>query len=142
MAADELPSPFQLIVCSEVLCYIDGWEALQSVAQKITDALEPGGYFLTAHAHLVVDEPDRPGYNWDHPFGAKGISDTFKQVKHLQLIKELRTPLYRIQLFQKTARNWLFWRKHSPILIELPQPTPPPDAVADHVLWEGEEPVK
>lgn len=142
MVADVLPGKFELIVCSEVLYYVGGWEALQSTAQKIADALAPGGYFLTAHANLVVDEPDCPGYNWDHPFGAKGIGDTFQQIENLRLVKELWTPLYRVQLFQKSARSWIFWRRHSPTLVKLPQPTPPPEAVATHVLWEGGEPYK
>ncbi|WP_017299502.1 trifunctional glycosyltransferase/class I SAM-dependent methyltransferase/polysaccharide deacetylase [Nodosilinea nodulosa] len=142
MAIDPLPESLQLIVCSEVLYYMDGWGALENFAQKAVNALEPGGYFLTAHAHLVVDEPDRTGYNWDHPFGAKGISDTFMKVKNLRLVKEIRTPLYRIQLYQKSGRNWMPWKKHSPSIVEIPQPTPPPEAVASMVLWHGGKPCK
>jgi len=142
MAIDPLPESLQLIVCSEVLYYIGGWENLQNFAQKAVNALESGGYFLTAHAHLVVDEPDRTGYDWDHPFGAKGISDTFMKVDNLCLLKEIRTPLYRIQLYQKSGRNWMPWKKQSPNIVEMPQPTPPPERVASMVLWHGGKPDK
>jgi len=142
MAADPLPESLQLIVCSEVLYYIGGWENLQNFAQKTVNALERGGYFLTAHAHLVVDEPDRAGYNWDHPFGAKGISDTFMEVENLRLLKEIRTPLYRIQLYQKSGRHWMPWKKQSPSIVEMPQPNPPPEIVSSMVLWHGGKPCK
>ncbi|MBW4459914.1 MAG: glycosyltransferase [Nodosilinea sp. WJT8-NPBG4] len=141
MAADPLPSALDLIVCSEVLYYIGGWKALNRFAHKVASALTSGGYFLTAHAHLVVDEPERPGYDWDHPFGAKGISDTFSKVSSLHLVQELRTPLYRIQLFQKQTGSRFFnlsWSQPpAPIILEQPQPTPPPSRVAETVLWNG-----
>ena len=92
----------------------------------------------------MVDEPKRPGYDWDLPFGAKGISDVFSKVKALHLVKELHTPLYRIQLFQKKASASLlgrWWsRVPAPVILEQPQPTPPPARVAETVLWEGGEP--
>jgi peptidoglycan/xylan/chitin deacetylase (PgdA/CDA1 family)/SAM-dependent methyltransferase len=136
LVQDPIPSQFQLIVCSEVLYFMGGLEVLQKIAQKIAEALEPGGYFLTAHANLVVDEPEQPGYNWDFPFGAKKIGETFANTEGLQLVKELYTPLYRIQLFQKGEKN----QPVVPEKIELPQLTPPPPAVADTVLWQGGTP--
>ncbi|MBD2109856.1 trifunctional glycosyltransferase/class I SAM-dependent methyltransferase/polysaccharide deacetylase [Nodosilinea sp. FACHB-13] len=142
MAADPLPDSLQLIVCSEVLYYIGGWENLRNFAKRVVNALEPGGYFLTAHAHLVVDEPDRTGYNWDHPFGAKGISDTFMAIGHFKLVNEIHTPLYRIQLFQKKKRSWLPWSQSSPSVVKLPQPTAPPEAAIHQVLWQGGTPQK
>ena len=140
MAADPLPESLQLIICSEVLYYIGGWQALHNFVQKVVHALEPGGYFLTAHAHLVVDEPDHPGYNWDHPFGAKGISDAFMNAAEMHLVKEIRTPLYRIQLFQKDQPTGIAAQQQAPILVQLPQPTPPPERVGDTILWYGGRP--
>lgn len=140
LTKDPLPGRFEMILCSEILYYIGGREALRAFARKVADALEPGGYFLTAHANLVVDQPDRTGYNWDHPFGAKGIGETFASTRPLQLVKELRTPLYRIQLFQRDDRAGLPFRRRPPEVVELPQPTPPPPYVAEDVLWNGGSP--
>jgi len=140
LAKDPFPGQFGLIVCSEVLYYIGGLEKLQAFAQKITNALEPSGYFLTAHANLVVDDPDHTGYDWDHPFGAKVIGETFASTPSLRLMKELKTPLYRIQLFQREHHFWNPFRYSAPQIIELPQPTSPPRHVAHKVLWNGGSP--
>ena len=140
---DPLITRFNLIVCSEILYFIGDQDALKSVAQKLCDALEPGGYLLMAHANLVVDEPDRPGYNWDHAFGAKTIGDTFLQSRELRLVKELRTPLYRIHLFQRKPIYSLTLGRRQPEIIEIAeQPAlPPPPANAD-ILWGGGQPIK
>jgi SAM-dependent methyltransferase len=61
LTKDALQGSFDLIVCSETLYFVGDREALKTVVQKIVNALNPGGYFLTAHAHLVIDEPDKPG---------------------------------------------------------------------------------
>lgn len=140
LAKDPLPGRFELIVCSEVLYYVGDQEALQAVARKLADALEPGGYLLTAHANLVVDEPDQAGFNWDHPFGAKVIGETLASTHPLRLVKELRVPLYRIQLFQHEPHRRLHFYRRAPEVIELEQPTPLPPEVATQVLWDGGSP--
>lgn len=96
--------------------------------------------YTTAYEQTKVDEPDYPGYNWDHPFGAKGISDAFVNAAEMHLIKEIRTPLYHIQLFQKEQQTWIAAQQQAPILIQLPQPTPPPERVGDTILWGGGRP--
>lgn len=136
---EPLPGRFELIVCSEVLYYLNGRDALQAFAQKVVEALEPGGYFLTAHANLVVDEPEQTGFDWDHPFGAKVIGETFASTDSLQLLKELRTPLYRIQLFQRDFLQRPLSRS-TPEITELPQSTPLPPEIAGYVLWNGGSP--
>ena len=100
LSSDPLPGSFDLIVCSEVLYYINGQTALQAVARKIVDALKPGGYLLTAHANRVDQEPERTNFDWILPFGAELIGLTLANTFPLRLIEELRTPLYRIQIFQ------------------------------------------
>ncbi len=127
---------YDLIVCSEVLYFTENLELLKAAASKIAAALKPGGYFITAHANLVRDEPNRPGYNWGYAFGAKVIGETFANTRPLQLIKELYTPLYRIQLFQALSDS----TPTIPEIIEIPQPTPPPPKVANTVLWHGGKP--
>jgi peptidoglycan/xylan/chitin deacetylase (PgdA/CDA1 family)/2-polyprenyl-3-methyl-5-hydroxy-6-metoxy-1,4-benzoquinol methylase len=136
LTKDQIPGKFDLIICSEVLYYVGGIKELQAFARRVADALNPGGYYITAHANLVVDEPDRPGYNWDHPFGAKVIGETFASTHPLQLVKELRTPLYRIQLFRHTDGNGNS-SPQTPEIIEMPQPTPPPAVAEADVLWNG-----
>ncbi|GJD15293.1 hypothetical protein RIVM261_002490 [Rivularia sp. IAM M-261] len=133
---ESINGKYDLIICSEVLYYTEKVEILSLVANKIANALKPGGYFITAHANLVRDEPDRPGYNWGYAFGAKVIGETFANIPPLQLIKELHTPLYRIQLFQALANS----APITPEIIEIPQPTPPPTKVANTILWHGGEP--
>ncbi len=140
---DALPGRFDLIVCSEVFYFFGSVPAAQEVARKLAAALEPGGYLLAAHANLVVDEPDRPGFDWDCPFGAKVIGETLAATPSLRLVKELRTPLYRIVLFQRERRAWFSFRKKNPQVIELAeQPAPLPPEVAAHVLWHGGVPLR
>ena len=131
---DELTGSYDLIVCSEVLYYAGEPDDLERVAAKIAAALKPGGHFLTAHANAVVDEPDKAGFSWDVPFGAKVIGETFARTPGLQLVKELRTVLYRVQLFQRTDDDGII-----PEFIEAERLGSLPEAVSREVLWEGGE---
>jgi peptidoglycan/xylan/chitin deacetylase (PgdA/CDA1 family)/2-polyprenyl-3-methyl-5-hydroxy-6-metoxy-1,4-benzoquinol methylase len=137
LCKDLLPGRFDLIVCSEMLYFMGEQEDLRVVAQKLADALEPGGYLLVAHANLIVDEPERTGFNWNLPFGAKVIGTTLAAIDSLQLIKELRVPLYRIQLFQRKERRWLPHFHRAPQISEIEQPTPIPPEVIDTIIWQG-----
>ena len=78
LVEDAITGPFDLIVCSEVLYYLEDLAILREVARKIAGALSDGGNLLMAHANLVVDEPDCPGRDWGHAFGAKTMEDTFR----------------------------------------------------------------
>ena len=101
LARDDLPGGSSLIICSEMLYYLGSHALLSEVAGRMSAALQPGGHILLTHANLAVDEPDEVGFDWGDPFGAKVIGETFTAVPDLALIRELRTPLYRVQLFQK-----------------------------------------
>ena len=143
LTSDPIIRPFDLIVCSEILYYVGSREMLAATAQKLTDALEPGGFLVMAHANLVVDEPDKPGFNWDHAFGAKGIGDAFIAENRLRLAKEIRTPLYRIHLFQRKSGFSFSIGKRSPKIIEYTeQPAQPPHGADADVLWQGGSPLK
>lgn len=74
LLADALPEAQDLIVCSEVLYYIDDPQALRRTAQKIAAALAPGGHLITAHAYVLQDDPTRTGFDWGHRWGASTIS--------------------------------------------------------------------
>ena len=137
---DLLPGAFDLIVCSEILYYVGDRQALKAIVQKIAKALKPGGYLLTSHAHLVVDEPDRAGFDWGMPFGAKGISDVMVKDRLLVLCKEVRVPLYRIQLFQRKPHLVVpKFLKHAQVIRLEEQPAPLHPEIASHVLWNGAE---
>src|SRR5262249_33477975 len=113
-----------------------GQAELQAIAQKFSEALEPGGYLLMAHANVIVDEPDQAGFDWDVPFGAKTIGETFAALASLRLVKELRAPLYRVHLFQRVSD--LSSLDLVPEKITLSeQPTSLLPEVAAHVLWNG-----
>jgi 2-polyprenyl-3-methyl-5-hydroxy-6-metoxy-1,4-benzoquinol methylase len=135
---DTIPGRFELIVCSEVLYFVDGLNNLEIVARKLAKAILPGGYLLTAHANLVVDDPDHTGFEWGHQFGAKVIGETLEGTRLLQLVKEYRTPLYRIQLFQRVGRIRSIFYRQSPEVAELKyQPTSLLPEVAACVRWRS-----
>jgi peptidoglycan/xylan/chitin deacetylase (PgdA/CDA1 family)/SAM-dependent methyltransferase len=138
LTKDPLPGPFDLIVCSELLYYVGDQKALEAVIQKLASALRPGGYFLTAHAHLVVDEPNQAGFDWPMPFGAKAISDHAENHPLLCLKKEIRTPLYRAQLFQRPRHLSIAKALNRPQITKLEkQPTHLLPEISSHVLWNG-----
>jgi peptidoglycan/xylan/chitin deacetylase (PgdA/CDA1 family) len=137
LARDPIPGHFDLIVCSEVLYFVGGRKELEAVGRKITDALNPGGYLVMAHANLIVDDPDQTGYDWELPFGARVIGETFAATQPLQLVRELRTPLYRIQLFQYPKWTWSLHPGPETRVTEIPQPTPAPPRAAATVRWQG-----
>jgi peptidoglycan/xylan/chitin deacetylase (PgdA/CDA1 family) len=140
LTKDPLPGRFELIVCSEVLYYCVDKDMLRAVARKLVDALDPGGYLLTTHANLVVDDHDQTGFDWDCPFGARVIGEVLASTRPLRLVKELRTPLYRIQLFRCEPRRRFAFHRSTPEVIEVALPAPLPPEIASHVLWHGGRP--
>ena len=140
LTKDPLPENLDLIVCSEVLYYLDDLEELKAMATKIANALSPDGYVLMANGHDTIDEPDQPGFNWGNPFGGKVIGDTFAELPHLRLEKEIRTPLYRVQLFKHHSKEEQSWDCYTPEIIKLAeQPAPVPPEVEADVRWHGNE---
>jgi SAM-dependent methyltransferase len=103
LRTDPMPGRFDLIVCSEVLYYVGNRFGLARVARKLARALEPGGHLLLAHANAVVDDPAATGFDWQVGFAAKRIGETFARVPGLEFRRELRTSIYRVQLFRRAA---------------------------------------
>jgi len=97
-----LPSNLDLILCSEVLFYLPR-EILDGVAAMLAASIKLGGHILLAHGNLITDEPNKTGFDWGHPFGAKTIGDVFRAAGQLALVKELRTPLYTVHLFRRVG---------------------------------------
>ena len=121
LTLDPLPGGCDLIVCSEVLYYVSGQLALQAVARKLIAALKPGGYLLASHYLRVDSEPERTKFDWLLPFGAILIGETLTTTSKLRLVKEIRAPRYRIQLFQCDGLTGLISPYSSPEVIELAQ---------------------
>lgn len=101
-----LTSYFDLVVCSELLYFVVDQEDLSIVADRLSYSVMPRGYLLMAHSNCQVDDPDKPGFDWDVPFGARIIGEKFCESEHFWLIKEYRTPIYRVHLFQRTHRGY------------------------------------
>jgi peptidoglycan/xylan/chitin deacetylase (PgdA/CDA1 family)/SAM-dependent methyltransferase len=134
---DPVPGRYDLIVCSELLYFMGDRRGLSRAARKIARALAPGGHLVMTHSNLVVDEPEQPGFNWDFPFGAKAIADTFAATRPLRHVREWRAAPYRIQLFR--AERWTRRLRHRrrPIVTQLPPPPPLPRHVAGDFVSAG-----
>lgn len=96
----ELPHGFDLVLCCEVLYYLER-SAVQRLGQQIHDALRPGGTFVTTHANLLTDSPYETGFDWGHEHGSLRIGEILGATPGLHLRRELRSELYRIQLFER-----------------------------------------
>ncbi|MCX6150790.1 MAG: trifunctional glycosyltransferase/class I SAM-dependent methyltransferase/polysaccharide deacetylase [Ignavibacteriales bacterium] len=136
ISEDAIPEQYNLIICSEVLLFMKGKENLIAVAKKISAALKPGGTLIMANGNVAADEPNETGFNWDVPFGAKVIGETFSSINSIRKIKELKTPLYHIQQFMKKQKiDFGIFSK--PNIIELPLQAKLTKEVYSQVLWKG-----
>jgi peptidoglycan/xylan/chitin deacetylase (PgdA/CDA1 family)/SAM-dependent methyltransferase/GT2 family glycosyltransferase len=97
---DEIPGPFNLIVCSEVLYYL---RDLPGAVRRIVAQLRPGGFLLTAHSRVLIDDPEHAGFSWEQACGVETVASTIGAQPGIALLRELRTPLYRILLYQRLA---------------------------------------
>lgn len=140
LARDPLPGRFGLIVCSETLYFLGSRETLAAAARKMADALVPDGHLVMAHAHVVADDADRPGFDWDVPYGARTIGETFARTPGLRFVRELRSPLYRIQLFRR--EEGFAAGSAGTETVEEVRNAPPEPAVAEHILWNGGRPAR
>jgi peptidoglycan/xylan/chitin deacetylase (PgdA/CDA1 family) len=136
---DPLEGAYDAIVCSELLYYMGDLASLKRVGAKIASALAPGGVLVTAHANLVVDEPEATGFDWGMAYGAKRIGETFSSVPGLEFEHEFSSSLYRIQRFRKRRRRHLFARSAGPCSTSQGDYAMPEPHVAQHILWNGGE---
>ena len=101
LATGPLPTDLDVIFCSEVLYYLNDVKELACVAQRLAASLRPGGIIISAHAHLLSETPDRTAFDWENPFGAKTIAETFGATEALALERTIETELYRIDRFRR-----------------------------------------
>ena len=131
---DPLPAGLNLIVCSEVLYYLADEATLRRVAERLRNALAPGGHLLMTHAFLLTDEFGRTGFDWDHPFGAATIARVFAATPGLVTERALATALYRVDRFRRDDAS-----AGGPPAVaeEVPLHGPLPTEVARQVVWGG-----
>ena len=116
-AFKQLPrGSFDLITCMEVLYYAKNRFVLGAMARRIASHLKVGGHVILTHANSVTDNREETGFDF-HEIGAAFIERCFARVRTLQLIVELRTEFYRIQVFQKTERRRIHGQKPPQVLL-------------------------
>jgi glycosyltransferase involved in cell wall biosynthesis/peptidoglycan/xylan/chitin deacetylase (PgdA/CDA1 family)/2-polyprenyl-3-methyl-5-hydroxy-6-metoxy-1,4-benzoquinol methylase len=135
LVTDPLPGTNDLVVCSEVLYYAGSEAQLKQTAARIAEAIKPGGYFLTAHANVVADQPNGVGFAWDVPYGAETIARVFAATDPFHLVREIRTRLYRIQLYRKAASG--AHRVSTPEVRQIANTALPAPAIARWIRWEA-----
>ncbi len=134
LASDPLPEALDLIVCSEVLYFLDDEDELVRVAQRFTAALKPGGHILTAHAFVLNDDLWRTGFDWGNSWGAKTITRVFNATAGLALERSLCTELYRIDRFVRPAEGQ---PSGDPVIQNLAITAEIEVEVARHIVWGG-----
>ena len=99
--SNEFPAGiFDLIICSEVLCYLRDRFTLKKIVRQIVKSLAPNGHLLMANANSVSDDRTLTGFDFNE-IGAVFIGQAFAEELEFDFLKELRTPLYRVQLFRR-----------------------------------------
>jgi peptidoglycan/xylan/chitin deacetylase (PgdA/CDA1 family) len=93
---------YDLILCSEILYYLRDRAAIAAVARRLADALRPGGHVLMANPNMVSDDKESTGFDFN-TVGARSFAAIFSSIPDLEYVRELRTDLYRIQLFRRRA---------------------------------------
>lgn len=100
---DCLDGQFDLILCSEVLCYLDTPERVAKVRDKLTEGLEERGCLLLVHMRLLKeDESGHPTPVTGLPrIGAKTVHGVFRESEQLKVVYENIQPLYVVTLLEK-----------------------------------------
>lgn len=132
--AEPVEGRWNLIVCSEVLYFLNDVIALRSMAGRLRDALAPGGYILAAHAKLLVDDRSQSGFEWNHEFGGATITRVLAETAGLEHIAGLRTELYNIDLFRRSTDGGV---RATPMIAEAPLGPLPEPRAQRAIVWGG-----
>jgi len=97
VVAEPLPAPNDLIVCSEVLIYVQ-LDNFEHIRGKIVDALAPGGNLLLVHSRSIHDDDTGLEYK---DFGAKTVHGAFIDAGDLETVRDDTFDMYRITLLRK-----------------------------------------
>lgn len=104
LSAGPIPGgPYDLIVASEVLYFLEAPAQLQAVASRLVDALSPGGRLVLAHMRLLKDDVSGHARTVSgYPrIGAATVHPWFKQEPRLTLLREDLQPLYAICVLER-----------------------------------------
>jgi peptidoglycan/xylan/chitin deacetylase (PgdA/CDA1 family)/SAM-dependent methyltransferase len=91
---------YDLVICSEILYYLRDGAAIERFSRQVCNSMKPGGHLLMTHPNMVSDDKSATGFDFNE-FGAKGIATIFSSCTVLEFLRELRTELYRVQLFRR-----------------------------------------
>jgi peptidoglycan/xylan/chitin deacetylase (PgdA/CDA1 family)/SAM-dependent methyltransferase len=135
LSSAEIPGGQNVIVCSEILYYLADREVLDDAAKRIAASLVPGGHLVMAHAHLLIDDPGVPGFDWGMPFGAQTFSRVMVESAGLRLEERAQTPYYRIERYRRPRR--LQASKARPHVEQQLEAAAPPPEVAQFFFPDG-----
>jgi peptidoglycan/xylan/chitin deacetylase (PgdA/CDA1 family)/2-polyprenyl-3-methyl-5-hydroxy-6-metoxy-1,4-benzoquinol methylase len=93
---------YDLVVCSEILYYLSDRAAIENFARQVWNSMKPGGHLLMTHSNMVSDDKFATGFDFNE-IGAKDIGAIFASCLGLEFLRELRTDLYRVQLFRRAV---------------------------------------
>ena len=133
---DPLPTGFDLIVCSEVLYFLEGRDELASLCSRLAAALVPGGRLLCAHAFVLKDDLSHTAFDWDNPYGAAVITEIMARTPGLALEACCESDLYRIDLFRRLDQNQA---APPPRIDYVPIGSALEPEVARQIVWGGAE---
>jgi SAM-dependent methyltransferase len=99
----EFDEQYDLIVCSEMLYYLDDIDRITVLRDKLINSMETGGHIVLCHMRRTGDDdegypPPLVGYP---AMGANTVHGIFKKSKTIKMIDEIKRPLYTITLFEK-----------------------------------------
>lgn len=101
---DTLPSDeFDLIVCSEVLYYLNDRIRIENVGHKLMSSLKPGGHLVLVDRRIKSD--DTSGFAapiFGYPsMGAKTVHQTLRSLQGLTQVKDVQRKFYAITVLRK-----------------------------------------
>ncbi len=97
IVAEPLPGSFDLVVCSEVLIYVQLSE-FDDAVEKILGALEPGGHLLLVHSRSIHDDEQGLEYK---DFGAKTVHGAFVDAAGMSIVTDDTRDMYRVTLLRR-----------------------------------------
>jgi ubiquinone/menaquinone biosynthesis C-methylase UbiE len=99
VVAQPLPGRFELIVCSEVLVYVQPGD-LDAVKAKVLAALAEGGDLLLVHSRSIHDDDSGLEYK---DIGAKTVHQPFIDDPRTRVVLDESEPMYRITVMRRVG---------------------------------------
>ena len=130
---EPIESNWDLIVCSEVLYYLDDKHQLSAMAERLFNAVSFGGYIVHATGFQLADNPKRTAFDTGVPFGAEAIGKALSRAG-LELVNSLESDLYRIELFTRPRSAS---KQSSPQISHVGLDTSLDPEVLRTVVWNG-----